>query len=252
MRRSVVLVAAVRGALTGLGSGIRASPRRCHGLRLVWSIRAESAPGIHKIWDETVENGRRGFPEKVRQIGGRVASFPMETMSESQAHHAEFLRLYAENEAALHAFVRSMLPSRQEASEVMQDVVVTLWQKFESAHNFRPWAYAVARSKVLMHLRRRARDRHVFDEELVGQLADRQDAFTHRHELQREALEECLQKLPQDQRDMVLSAYTKNTRIHAMAQSREETAMALYKRLHRIRQVLLECVQRTLNREELA
>lgn len=103
-----------------------------------------------------------------------------------------------------------------------------------------------------MHLRRRARDRHVFDEELVGQLADRQDAFTHRHELQREALEECLQKLPQDQRDMVLSAYTKNTRIHAMAQSREETAMALYKRLHRIRQVLLECVQRTLNREELA
>lgn len=173
-------------------------------------------------------------------------------MSQPQPHHAEFLRLYAENEAALHAFVRSMLPSRQEASEVMQEVLVTLWQKFDDAQNFRPWAYAVARSKVLLHLRRRARDRHIFDEELVGQLAERQDASTHRHALQREALEECLQKLPQDQREMVLSAYTKNTRIHAMAQTREETAMALYKRLHRIRQALLECVQRTLSREELA
>lgn len=181
-----------------------------------------------------------------------MASFQVETMSDSQAQHAEFLRLYAENEAALHAFVRSMLPSRQEASEVMQEVVVTLWQKFQDAHNFRPWAYTVARNKVLMHLRRRARDRHIFDEELVSQLADRQDALTQRHALQREALEQCLQKLPQDQRDMVLNAYTKDTRIHAMAQSREETAMALYKKLHRIRQVLLECVQRTLSREEMA
>jgi RNA polymerase sigma-70 factor (ECF subfamily) len=173
-------------------------------------------------------------------------------MSGSLSHHAEFLRLYTENEAALHAFVRSMLPSRQEASEVMQDVVVTLWQKFGDARNFRPWAYAVARSQVLMHLRRRARDRHIFDEELVGQLADRQEALPHRHTLQREALERCLQKLPKDQRDMVLSAYTKDTRINALAQSREETAMALYKKLHRIRQVLLECVRHTISQEELA
>jgi RNA polymerase sigma-70 factor (ECF subfamily) len=85
-------------------------------------------------------------------------------MSNSESNYAEFLRLYSENEAALHAFVRSMLPSRQEAPDVMQEVVVTLWQKFKDAQNFRPWAYAVARSKVLMYLRRRARDRHIFDE----------------------------------------------------------------------------------------
>jgi RNA polymerase sigma-70 factor (ECF subfamily) len=173
-------------------------------------------------------------------------------MSDPEPNHAEFLRLYSENEAALHAFVRSMLPSRQEASEVMQEVVVTLWQKFEDAQNFRPWAYAVARSKVLMYLRRRARDRHIFDEELVGKLAERQEELTNRHSLQREALEKCLQKLPQDQRDTVLTAYTKSTTIQQFAQTRGETAMALYKKLHRIRHVLLECVRQTLSREELA
>jgi len=115
---------------------------------------------------------------------------------------AEFLRLYAENEVALRAYVRSMLPSQQEAAEVMQDLIVTLWQKFESAADFRPWAYAVARSKVLMYLRKRSRDRHIFDEELVEKLADRQTELHDRHSTQREALEHCLRKLPDEQREI--------------------------------------------------
>lgn len=31
--------------------------------------------------------------------------------------HDQFLRLYAENELALHSFVRSLLPTRQEAAK---------------------------------------------------------------------------------------------------------------------------------------
>jgi RNA polymerase sigma-70 factor (ECF subfamily) len=166
--------------------------------------------------------------------------------------HTEFLRLFSENEAPLRAYVRSMLPSRQEASEVMQEVIVTLWQKFETASDFRPWAYAVARSKVLMYLRRRARDRHVFDEDLVEKLAERQTELEQRHTSQREALEACLQKLPEPQREMVLTAYTRETRIQDLAHTRGETPMALYKKLHRIRQLLLECVRRTLSQEGLA
>lgn len=51
--------------------------------------------------------------------------------------HAEFLRLYAEHEAALHVFVRSMLSCREEADEVMQQVLVVLWTKFETARDFK-------------------------------------------------------------------------------------------------------------------
>jgi RNA polymerase sigma-70 factor (ECF subfamily) len=64
----------------------------------------------------------------------------------AQPDHTEFLRLLSQNEAPLRAFVRSMLPSRQETDEVMQEVVVALWQKFETARDFRPWAYAVAKA----------------------------------------------------------------------------------------------------------
>ncbi len=170
-------------------------------------------------------------------------------------HHDQFLHLFAEHESALHTFVRSLEPSRGDTSEVMQEVAVVLWQKFaefDATRDFRKWAFGVARYEALAYLRDRARDRLVFNGELVGRLADEAAAAQQRHESQREALDTCLQKLPERQRAMVLGAYAKGTRIDNLAAQRGQTAMSLYKLLHRIRQTLLECVRRTMVREELA
>ncbi len=164
----------------------------------------------------------------------------------------EFFRLYAEHEVALHTFVRAMLPTREDAAEVMQEVMLALWQGGDEAREFRAWAFGVARNKALMHLRKRARDRHVFDDELVNRLADDAAVMNERHESQREALDQCLQKLPATQRELVLAAYTKGARMDGLAAQRGQTPMSLYKLLHRIRQALLECVRRALTKEELA
>jgi len=166
--------------------------------------------------------------------------------------NAHFLRLYAQHEAGLHVFVRSMLPCREEADEVMQQVAVVLWSKFETAQDFKMWAFGVARYEVLRYLQSRKRDRHVFDEDLLNRLADR--ATLHERDVvtRREALEGCLQKLPAAQRELVLTAYTKGTRMDRLAARRSQTPMALYKLLHRIRLTLLECVERTLAEEATA
>lgn len=166
--------------------------------------------------------------------------------------HAQFLRHYAESEVALHTFVRSLVPTRQMASEVMQDVILVLWEKFDAAADFQGWAFGVAKNVALRHLRRQSRDRHVFDDELVNQLADDAVTLVPVHHGHREALERCLDKLPAAQRELVLTAYTKGTRMDELATRRGQTPMALYKLLHRIRQALLECVERTLTQEEHA
>jgi RNA polymerase sigma-70 factor (ECF subfamily) len=166
--------------------------------------------------------------------------------------HAQFLRHYAESEVALHTFVRSLVPTRQMASEVMQDVILVLWEKFDAAADFQGWAFGVAKNVALRHLRRQSRDRHVFDDELVSQLADDAAVLVPVHDGHREALEHCLDKLPTAQRELVLTAYTKGTRMDELATRRGQTPMALYKLLHRIRQALLECVERTLANEEHA
>lgn len=169
-------------------------------------------------------------------------------------HHDQFLRLFAEHEPALRTFVRSLVPAREHASEIMQEVAVVLWQKFgefDAARDFRKWAFGVARYEALAFLRDRARDRHVFSDALVSRLAEAVEAAGPRHDAQREALDGCLKKLPEAQRALVLTAYTTGTRMDELAVQRGQTAMALYKILHRIRQTLLECVRRTISREEL-
>jgi RNA polymerase sigma-70 factor (ECF subfamily) len=166
--------------------------------------------------------------------------------------HEPFLGLYAEHQAALHTFIRSMLPGREEAAEVLQNVIVILWQKFETAQDFKKWAFGVARLEVLKFLQTRKRDRHIFDDELVNQLADRAVLLEQQHLAEREALEGCLQKLPAAHRELVLRAYTKGTTINDLAALRGQTPMALYKWLHRTRQALQECVQSTVSNSETA
>jgi RNA polymerase sigma-70 factor, ECF subfamily len=130
-----------------------------------------------------------------------------------------------------------------------------LWQKFgdfDASRDFRKWAFGFARYEALALLRDRVRDRHVFSDALVHKLADETEAAGERHEAQREALEACLQKLPETQRALVLAAYTKGTRMDELAVQRGQTPMSLYKTLHRIRQALVECVRRAIAREGLA
>ncbi len=67
----------------------------------------------------------------------------------------------------------------------------------------------------------------------------------------REAFETCLEKLPPNRRELVLTAYAKGTRMDELAARRGQTAMSLYKILHRTRQALLDCVRRALTTEDL-
>jgi RNA polymerase sigma-70 factor (ECF subfamily) len=166
--------------------------------------------------------------------------------------HEQFLRLYTQYEAALHIFVRSMLHCREEADEVMQQVGIVLWTKFDTAQDFRKWAFGVARIEVLRFIQTRTRDRHVFDEDLLHRLSDRAALHQRDAVTRRDALEHCLEKLPPPQRELVLTAYTRGTRIDELALRRNQTPMALYKLLHRIRFILLECVERTLVSEDTA
>ena len=92
--------------------------------------------------------------------------------------HDQFLRLYVETEGSLRGFVRSLVPSLEDAKEVMQGTAAVLWRKFDqldSPDNFRRWAFGVARFEALSYRRDKARDRHVFSEELVNQLATEAD-----------------------------------------------------------------------------
>lgn len=121
--------------------------------------------------------------------------------------HDRFLRLYVEHEEALRGFVRSLVPTLEDAREVMQQTAAVLWRKFDDSADFRPWAFGVAKFEALAFLRDRARDRHVFGDEVLALLEAEAMKAAQLSEQEERALEQCLQKLPAAQRELVETAY---------------------------------------------
>ena len=163
------------------------------------------------------------------------------------AHHL-FLRAYTENEPALRAFVRRLVPRRPDADDVLQDIAVVLWEKFasfDSGTDFRAWAFRVARYEVLAWIRDRSRDRLVLDEDVAQTIAEESLQCDQILQEQREALAVCMQKIPRDKRQLILSAYSREATTEDLAVQSGRSVPGFYQWLHRMRRLLLECIQKT-------
>lgn len=164
-------------------------------------------------------------------------------------HHDEFLRQFLAAEPSLRGFLRSLLLSHEEVSEVLQDTAVVLWRKHEPGRTddaFCRWAFGVARMQALAYRRDRARDRLRFSEEVYALIERTATERTVEPDHRLEALDHCLGKLPPEQRALVAAAYSPDARIDELAAGMGRTAMAVYKSLHRIRIALADCVSKTL------
>ena len=171
------------------------------------------------------------------------------------ASHERFLPRFTANEPAIRAFVRRLVPTRQDAADVMQGVALVLWRKFpelEEPEQFRKWAFGVARYEALAWLRDKARNRLVLADDVLNTVADESSEIEHQLSIQRDALEGCLEKLPDEQRTLVLAAYAPDVRIQDVAEQSGRTTGAFYQWLHRMRVRLLECTRRTLQAEGLS
>ena len=169
-------------------------------------------------------------------------------------HHL-FLRAYTEHEPALRAFVRRLVPLRSDADDILQDIAVVLWEKFpafESGSDFRAWAFKVARYEILAWIRDRSRDRLVLDEDVALTLADESAEEDRFLQDQREALASCMQKIPEKNRHLILHAYSRETSTEALAGQSGRSVPGFYQWLHRMRQLLLECIQKASNQKTTA
>ena len=170
--------------------------------------------------------------------------------AESALHLQEFVRLLTESQGRLRAFIVSLMPGSPDVGDVLQETNLTLWNsraRFEMGTNFLAWCFTVARLEVL-HQRARAKRRGsiLVSDALVGMLAEEMPE-TVDHEAYLCALEGCLSKLTGDQRELVEARYQPGHSLEAHAQITGRKASALRVALMRIRTVLRECVENSMN-----
>lgn len=170
----------------------------------------------------------------------------------SSSDYQEFVQLLVTHEPRLRSFLRALLPEWGDIDEVLQETSLVAWQKFarfERGTNFMAWIAAIARFEALSHLRKHGRANRVFSPEVLALIADDAVARTEPLERERHALERCLEKLADAQRELLLLSYRPGARLREVAAQAGRSVQGYYKTVQRLRIRLLDCIRQELQEE---
>ncbi len=165
---------------------------------------------------------------------------------------SEIVGLIARHQTRLRGLVRCLLVRASDVEDVLQEVNSVLWEKgseFQSGTDFWAWASQIARFKAMNHIRKYSRDRLVFDERLLDELADLAHERLSQIDHRQEALEGCLNALPPPQRQLVDLRYAGGHAIEAIAEIIGRPQASIRQTLYRVRQALMACIESKLQAE---
>lgn len=160
--------------------------------------------------------------------------------------HETFMRLWVQHQSQVYAYIRALVFRRADAEDVLQEVAVVLWRKFdqfEPGSRFDQWAYRVARNQVLYYRQKRQRDRLVFGQELLDRIADEMAAAHPAREGYLDALESCLEGLGSDDRELVRRRHEPGATNRSLSQAQGRSESAISRALSRIYLALLDCIR---------
>jgi RNA polymerase sigma-70 factor (ECF subfamily) len=133
-----------------------------------------------------------------------------------------------------------------DVDDLLQEINVVLWEKcdeFQPGTDFWSWASQIARFKVLNQVRKYGRERLVFDDAVLQQLAAMAEQKLQDLDRRRDALDHCLKQLPPAQRQLIDLRYASGQTVESIAESIGRPAGSIRQTLYRIRAALETCVQ---------
>jgi RNA polymerase sigma-70 factor (ECF subfamily) len=157
--------------------------------------------------------------------------------------------LYSKFYSRLQYYLMALLPTANDASDVLQETSLVLWREFgtyQSGTNFYAWACKIARFQVLKYRERMGRTAKLLDDAVLEMLAEQAAHEEINPNLTMEALSTCLEQLSERDRLLISKRYQPNISVKDLADELGRSANALSKLLGKIRRVLLECVEQRL------
>lgn len=163
-----------------------------------------------------------------------------------QDRHEEFMRDFIAAEPKLRAYAFACGLSREQADDLVQEGALVLWRRFDTydrSRPFLPWALGIAHH-LIQKCRQAARETQVLSPEVAEQLAQTCSRMEGEIDRRRGALKKCVERLPDHLRGLVTLRYGERQSLAQIAQKLGRGLSATNMALHRIRQALLDCVQR--------
>lgn len=161
----------------------------------------------------------------------------------------ELARLWVRSQPAISAYITAHVVDTHHAEDLVQEVAQVVAEKFaefDSQRSFTSWALGIARIRTLKYYRAQSQDRLVLSEAALVRLADGLEKMAPQSEKRREALRYCLGRLEGRRRAAVEMRYRDGQKVAAIASQFKTSPSAISVMLHRVRQSLMECVEKRI------
>jgi len=170
-------------------------------------------------------------------------------MTQDQQNTSRFTVLWLKAQPVLTGYVVSLVRDRAASDDIIQAVALTALEKmdaYDGQRSFEAWVIGIARFKVLQYFKAHKQDRLVFDEALIDQICDQYIETTADYDARLTALRDCMEKLPDETRELLNQRYFDKTSVKGIAQLLGRTPQRVSKQLHTIRRALQRCIHQRM------
>jgi RNA polymerase sigma-70 factor (ECF subfamily) len=155
---------------------------------------------------------------------------------------------------SLYAYILACVRHHADAEDILQNVALAAVEADDpplADERFLAWTREIARRRVLEHWRKSGRVTPM-DPRLAQRLAEAAERVEQKRAgtTHREALLECVEKLPAESREILAARYADDSAdVAAIAEQFGRTEQGVYSLLYRLRLILRDCIEQRLNTE---
>ncbi len=157
------------------------------------------------------------------------------------------------HQSALYCYAHTLMAGSDSVWDVLQEANLVMCRKageVSSPAGFLPWAYTVVRYQVMAHRKRVSRNRHVFSLGVLERLAEHAAVQSVDFGDQTAALEDCMRKLSEHQRECLSLRYIEAMSVGQIAERMNRRENAVAATLYRARLALAHCIEDKMSQRE--
>ena len=161
--------------------------------------------------------------------------------------YERFMQLFLPAQRGLYGYLRTLVPNRADAEDVLQAVATIMWTRFDDFQpgtRFEHWAYHIARLQALRHLKEQKRSKLVFNDDVLALIADRAVAISDNTSEVMDALEVCVERLSEDDREILRMRFEPGATNRSVALAIGRPERTVSRILSQLYGDLLKCIQR--------
>lgn len=167
--------------------------------------------------------------------------------TDPRGEDAGFVTELTRHQAAIHAFLTSILPGESGIEDILQHTNLYLWEHradFTPGTSFKSWAFTCARWQARSWMNRTKRQSWlVVDDQLANAMCESFEAApTSEASESVDALRQCLSKLKESDRLLLLSHYQHEKSLKKCSQLFDRSVGSLKVALFRLRAGLRRCI----------